>query len=102
MNILMLGCLNCAASCVQLANGSNACVGFERFVTSGIGEGGVLMEFDSTDYDAMEALTLELNKGTDLRVRLLGSATSVIVDGNEPVSRVLMEVSTSFGNNCFI
>jgi len=97
MNILMLGCLHCAASCVQLANGSNACVGFERFVTSAIGEGGVLLEFDSTDYDAMEALTREIN---GVQMKFLGSATSAIVDGNDPFSPVSMEITNlTYGNH---
>lgn len=91
MNIHVLGCLNCAASCVQLANGSNACVGFERYVTSAIGEGGVLLEFDSTDYDAMETLTREIG-ARGIGARLLGSATSAVVTQGDPFSPVLMEV----------
>ena len=79
--LAMAACLNCADSCVRLENGSDVCVGFERYVTRVLSEGGTLMEFDSTDYDMMEALTGEINARTkDVGVRLLGSATSVIVD----------------------
>ena len=81
--LVVASCLHCASSCVRLENGSNACVGFERFVTRVLSEGGVLLEFDSTDYDTMEALTNEINGRTrDVGVLLLGSATSAIVDAN--------------------
>jgi hypothetical protein len=85
-------CPNCAplASCVQDAcvcpffgDGVLSCER-ERFLTRALNaSNNVLLEYDSTDYDAMEALTREINaRSTAQAVQLLGSATSEIVDAH--------------------
>ena len=108
------------ASCVVFANGSFGCMcpffgdgvvscERERFVTRAMvrsipenselrfqtlksGAGYFLLEFDSTDYDLMEALTREINS-RPWAFMLLGSATSEIVDSMTASSFARMEVT---------